>query len=808
MMNIPYSRKTLSAAVISASLGFTPVYVVAQNVLEEVIVTANRRDQSVTDIPYNISALTGDDMDAAGINTASDLFRAMPGVSYVEQGPRSGVKNSTLIMRAINSEAMARNSGPLATAPVVSTYIDETPVFVNLRFTDLERVEVLRGPQGTLYGSGSLGGSVRYIYNKPDFEAFSGEVSGGLSQTENGDGINYETDLMLNVPITDTLAMRINGGYVDTAGFIDQPNLYVLNPDGSPALDNGSTDPFGDSANFFAGQPVYRSKDGVNNGDTTSARIAFSWVPTDALDVNLSYHYQTDNVDGTQMNSYAMYGDDSFKNDSVIEEPFERDVDILALDVGFDMGFASFSASASTYESEGNGSRDLTGFYVNGLDFYESVYGTSPRPLVEDISRFDDQGDVFEARLVSQGDNTLDWVVGAFYMEQDIKLSANQYFRGYDDYANACFIETDFQFGGAPCGFGTLFGIEETNGPITIVKDEAYLTDQKNTFEDLAFFGELTWNITDRWQVTGGARYYDQEFKTRQIGGLVFVPDGVESRSKKSTDSDTLFKYNTSYAVTDNLNIYALWSEGYRRGGANGLPNQGLFGDPVNEKAFVYNSDTTENIEVGIKGVLFDSFRYTLAYYDIDWDDTQANLSCTDLALLCVVNAGDATSKGIEADLQGQLTENLEINISYTYNDSELKSLSSDVQEFLDDGTLFSGVETGSALPGASDHTAYMGATYRQMLSNGMEVLYGVNGSYRSEAESTLETTSVELDSFWLFNALVTLQADAWSVRAFINNIDDERGLLGADPVENWGPGANAQVSMPRTYGLSASYSF
>lgn len=134
--------------------------------------------------------------------------------------------------------------------------------------------------------------------------------------------------------------------------------------------------------------------------------------------------------------------------------------------------------------------------------------------------------------------------------------------------------------------------------------------------------------------------------------------------------------------------------------------------------------------------------------------------------------------------------------------------MSSDVQEFLDDGTLFSGVETGSALPGASDHTGYMGATYRQMLSNGMEVLYGVNGSYRSEAESTLETTSVELDSFWLFNALVTLQADSWSVRAFINNIDDERGLLGADPVENWGPGANAQVSMPRTYGLSASYSF
>lgn len=806
-MNAPFARKVLSTAVIGASLSATPVYVSAQqNVLEEVIVSATRRDQSVTDIPYNISALTGDDMSEAGINTATDLFRAMPGVSFVEQGPRSGVNNSTLIMRSINSEAMARNSGPLATAPVVSTYIDETPVFVNLRFKDLERVEVLRGPQGTLYGSGSLGGSVRYIYNKPDFEEFSGEVSGGLSQTENGDGINYETDLILNVPITDTLAMRINGGYVDTAGFIDQPNLYVRNPDGSPTLDNGSTDPFGDSANFFAGQPVYKGKDGVNSGDTTSARIAFSWIPTDSLDVNLSYHYQSDNVDGTQMNSYAQYGDDSFKNASVIEEPFERDVDILALDVGFDMGFASFSGSASTYESEGNGSRDLTGFYENGLSFYESYYGTSPRPLVEDISRFDDQGDVFEARLVSQGDNTLDWVVGAFYMDQDTEQSANQFFRGYDDYANSCFIETG-TFGNAPCGYGTLWGLEETNGPITIVKDEAYLTEQKNNFTDLAFFGELTWNITDRWQVTGGARYYDQEFKTHQIGGLEFVPGGVESRKMKSTDSDTLFKYNTSYAISDNMNIYALWSEGYRRGGANGLPNQ-AFGAPINEKSFVYDSDTTQNIEVGIKGILFDSYRYTVAYYDIDWDDMQANLSCTGLALLCVVNAGDAKSKGIEMDLQGQLTENLDINISYTYNDSELDSVSRDVEEFLADGTLFQGVEAGSSLPGASDHTGYIGTTYHQMLSNGMEILYGVNGSYRSEAESTLEVTSVEMDSFWLFNALVTLQAEEWSVRAFVNNIDDERGLLGADSVTTWGPGANAQVSMPRTYGLSASYRF
>ena len=378
-MNVPFSRKILSTAVISASFAATPVYVTAQqSVLEEVIVSATRRAQSVQDVPYNISALTGDDLTAAGITTATDLFRVMPGVNFIEQGPRSGVNNSTLIVRGINAEPMSRNQGPLATAPVVSTYINETPVFVNLRLKDLERVEVLRGPQGTLYGSGSLGGSVRYIYNKPDFEEFSGDISGGLSQTENGDGINYETDLMLNIPITDTLAMRVNGGYVETAGFIDQPRRYVRNADGSPTLDNGSTDPFGDSANFFAGQPVYQSKDGVNDGDIASGRIALSWAPTDRFQADLSYHYQADNVNGTQMTSPALYGDDDLKNGTLIEEPFERDVDVLSLDVDFDMGFASFSASASTYESDGNGSRDMTGFYEQ-FSFYESYYGTSPR---------------------------------------------------------------------------------------------------------------------------------------------------------------------------------------------------------------------------------------------------------------------------------------------------------------------------------------------------------------------------------------------------------------------------------------------
>ena len=152
-MKTPSARKVLSKAIATALIASSPAFVYAQEmVLEEVIVTATRRAQSIEDVPYNISALSGDDLSEAGIFKAAALFRVLPGVNFIDLGPRSGVNNSNLIIRGINSENPARNSGPLQTAPVVSTYINETPVFVNLRLNDIERVEILRGPQGTLYG--------------------------------------------------------------------------------------------------------------------------------------------------------------------------------------------------------------------------------------------------------------------------------------------------------------------------------------------------------------------------------------------------------------------------------------------------------------------------------------------------------------------------------------------------------------------------------------------------------------------------------------------------------------------------------
>ena len=183
-------------------------------------------------------------------------------------------------------------------------------------------------------------------------------------------------------------------------------------------------------------------------------------------------------------------------------------------------------------------------------------------------------------------------------------------------------------------------------------------------------------------------------------------------------------------------------------------------------------------------------------------------MSCTGLGLLCVVNVGDASSKGIEAELTGQVTENIDLSLGYTYIDSELKSISDTMLEFMEDGTAFADMVPGTTLAGASKHNLYIGSNIYQPLSNNWQMLYSVNGSYRSKAESTLFVDSFELDSFWLWNVGVSLLTDEWTVRAFVDNVFDERGLLGADPVDQWGPRANAVVSRPRTFGIMGTYRF
>jgi len=204
--------------------------------LEEVTVTANRRTESVLKIPYNISATTQQQLDSALVTDFSKLDQIVPGLVYNGGGIREGGSQNGFILRGLNTDRTSTGDLPNLTVAPVSVYIDDTPIFANLHISDIARIEVLRGPQGTLYGNGSLGGTIRFIYNEPDPGAFAARVEGDASQTDHASGLNDSINGMVNIPLADALALRVSGGRTFEHGFIDAKNLFVLGADGAPIL--------------------------------------------------------------------------------------------------------------------------------------------------------------------------------------------------------------------------------------------------------------------------------------------------------------------------------------------------------------------------------------------------------------------------------------------------------------------------------------------------------------------------------------------------------------------------------------------
>jgi outer membrane receptor protein involved in Fe transport len=207
--------------------------------LEEVLVTATRRATSTQDVPYNISAYRGDTLAEREITTLGEFVRQVPGISFNDVGIREAGNNSTLVMRGLTAEpGSGAGEIPNLARPTVSTYVGETPLYYNLRLTDINRVEVLRGPQGTLYGAGSLGGTLRIMPNKPDPDAMALSIRTSVSTTADADDPNYDLDAMINLPIGENAALRISGGHTYLAGFVDAVSVGLRDTDGAFLLED------------------------------------------------------------------------------------------------------------------------------------------------------------------------------------------------------------------------------------------------------------------------------------------------------------------------------------------------------------------------------------------------------------------------------------------------------------------------------------------------------------------------------------------------------------------------------------------
>lgn len=831
--------------------------------LQEVVVTASRRAVSAQDLPISITAVSGEMLEQAGIQDMAGLAHSMAGVNYTDRGPFGGVNGSTLIMRGLNSESLAFQEG-LATSvvPPVATYVDDTALFFNMRLQDLDRVEVLRGPQGTLYGSGSLGGTIRFVLNAPDPSGFDAKAEAGLSKTDHTHTTNEDINGMINLPLSDTMAVRLNAGASDDAGFINQTNLYVLDSSGVPELSQPTTpsNPVG-----LQIAPKTYAQDGVNSYQYRNARLALLWKPSDDFKAQLSYLYQRSTANGfpyiatgplaftqpiaaanqflpngtqTPVSSPPVLlslapatvpaGTDRLTSASNSLEGTADDVNVVALNLDYNMGFATFTSSSSWAHHNNTTHDDLTAEYAN-FNFYQNLYGQNPRNIINALDQDDDKIIAQEFRLASKTGGTFDWIAGLFYKDEKTYIQEHEYYPGYNAFYNACtasglYPPTDY--GGvnaSTCGAGEQPPGTVIDG-ITNPLDQAYIGDIETSFKDMAAFGELTWHLTSDWSLTGGTRVFKQTVSQAQQTGLLF--DGVGFVSGNSLSDQwrkALWKVNTSYQLDKSNLVYATWSQGFRRGGVNALPpdqpvpaRQGTVGTTcpagspnaglycLSPSLLTYQPDKADNYEVGIKGVVENRVSYSAAVYDIQWHNVQEGTSLTPLSLPSAANVGDAFSRGVELETTVSLTRHLAVRLGYTYDETKLTSF-----DFVFSQNVTVPLPPpGGPLPGTPKSSTALSLEYAHQPFAGGELLYAVDSHYQSKLLSSISETAPIVPGYTMLDGRITFSRSHWLATAYVDNITNTLGINAITDPTFWGNRTQEVISRPRTFGMTVGYSF
>jgi iron complex outermembrane receptor protein len=804
------------------------------NTLDEVVVTATRRAQSILDVPYSISAISGATLEESHVENLSDLSHMIAGLSFVDQGPTS---RSFFVLRGINADSTSESPilGSAGTVPPVSTYIGETPLFLSLHTDDLDRVEVLRGPQGTLYGSGSLAGTIRLIPKQPDLSGFSANIEADAGNLAVGHQWNNSYDGMLNLPLNEVSALRITAGREHYAGFIDEPYVVKLGPPSTAVNSPVGAPVSGDPKNPLFGPEVFSAVNNANVSDVWQTRIAYLFKPNENLSVLVTYYHQEDKTQGVQAVSPYFKGGSvdypasqnpfysstypvSFPtggvvfpangtydaNDGVLPTS-HRKSDLGSVDLSVGLGFATLSSSTSYYQDKGTDVSDGSPFIAKTPD----IYGFVPR-VVDYEEDFDTQkGFVEELRLVSAaGPHPLDYVVGFFFQHLQGNNGDQQWLPGQTLFSNLA---------GVP-------GADPAQGDVNFINTNT--TD----FLDRAIFGELTWHVTDQWQVTGGARFFKQDFSTASYSALPYCGSycgtgilGVTNVEGGYAVNSHISKLDTSYKVSNALNVYADFSEGFRRGGANAIPLSGPF--EVSSALLVYKPDTTKNYELGAKGTLLGDINYTADVFFIDWNNFQLDTSSYYGGYPLAANGDKAHSKGVELSFNGKFGTHFSYALGYTYTVAQVADNFS-IFDRLDDGTnneaAIVSAQKGDPLPNSPKNSATLSLDYGHVavpFNPDWMLRYHLDGNYRSATYSRLLSTLPDapapfvIGGFSTWNGSVDLMnTHGLSLSLYGQNLFNTLGITGGlDPGEAGPPPTNERsahyfISRPRTIGLRVGY--
>ncbi len=769
--------------------------------LEEVLVTARKRTESLMDVPESIQAISGAELTVAGLNSMDDYVRFIPSMSYVSNNPGS----ATIVFRGISDSG--ENFIAESTAAL---YLDEQSLTLNAtpdpRMVDIERIEALSGPQGTLYGANAQAGLLRVITNKPNpegFEAFIDLMARDGSESD----MSYDASAMVNIPVSDTFAIRVVGFSAEDGGFIDNVN--------------------GDSLPYGVWNNAGTEAENFNDVEYYGGRIAARWFPNDNWIISAGVVYQDTRSDGRPEQDPSLGRELAISRFRIDKEFDDTNWTQYSLTFEGDLGFADFVSATSYF------TRDWT--YTQDTQTYAAYFGTfcydgyyyaysnySPYcfqtaglgnyyndPIGYLINDQKDTKFAQEFRLTHTGER-FDWVAGIFYEEAD------------QDWVFDTF-ETGFGYENSKSYANYLAGRVYGEPTVTNSNQRWWRSADSTSWEQIAVFGEWTWHLSDQWDVTLGGRWFDRELDKTYF---VETPGGnlTTFLSLPADDSDFLPKFSISYTPNDDWLIYALYSEGFRPGGTN--RSRGLTFFPTQ-----FEADFLKNRELGGKFTLADGrARVSLTYFDMTWENYQFEVidpsnrpcgapgappepNCSQPWQKVVGNiGGDATSTGFEIQFDAAATENLTVGFNATWIDSTL-----------DDGFEFLiPVPAGSRLPLSPEFKASGYAQFDQpadWFGGAVTNWYArLQWSYTDDMLNQVEPfTCCDFDdpnfgpapqllqpSYNIGDFKFGFEGVDWSLQLFVNNLTDERAILYDNAFEFdqfFGKGRQT-VNRPREYGI------
>jgi len=686
-------------------------------------------------------------------------------LSVADQGGREG---SPIIVRGLNTNS----SGPDSDGGTVATYIGEIPLVVDMKLIDVERVEVLIGPQGTLYGAGTLGGAIRYLPNKPILDETSGSLYGDIFALSESDDTGGEAGFVFNTPlIEDELAVRFAFNYLDEPGYIDYN--YVVREGGVSLPDPDWSDADAVNAN------LKQVKD-ANFEQTSTAKAMIRWQPNDVFDATLSYFYQKQEIGGRSIvhnNSLSETNPLStvmgeYESGYRYQEPRDKEDTLLSLEMTVDLGFAELTSATGYSEFEALGQRDQTDLLIR-LDYsYEEFPGFSAFTReVDDSENFTQ-----EIRLVSTGESDLTWIVGGYYNKFESFGDSREYTPGFDEYA------------------------VENWGANQLRPDSLeYISVDNTEITESAIFGEITYSVTDKLTLMVGARFYDYEVNSSSAVDFPlyntlfddYAPDEInlDFEDISASDDGSLFKVNASYQFSDDVMAYATISEGFRIGGSNGI---GLCDENTGEQQSVcaqpdellFEPDTTTNYELGFKSTWFSNqLHFNAAVFMVEWDNAQV-AGATEVGQQPITsNAATAESTGVEISSRAMLSDSIIAYATYAYTQAELTADAPYMLQILLPDEVDAGVpqsyydgKDGDRLPGSPEHQFSFGATYSTEVfgDTGLDINYGL--TYQSDVYSKagLRADGEILPGYALSNISARFSEETWSVTLYVDNMFDK----------------------------------